>query len=105
MSLKILEKNIQRQILQYLRLKKIFAFKLNNVGIKKVNGSYIPSGILGLPDIIAHYDGRVVYLEIKSETGKLSKHQIAFQEQCKKDSVQYLVIRSFSDLIRILNIR
>lgn len=96
----MLEKHIQKNCLDYLRLKKIFCFKLNNTGIyKQSTGSYIPSTILGLPDICLFYCGEVVFLEIKNEKGKLSEHQIAFQKQCEKDKIIYKVIRSLDELM------
>ena len=101
--MKILERDIQKTIIDFCGYKKIFCFKINNGGIKKLNGSYIPAQTLGLPDLVIHFDGMAIYLEIKTPTGKLSEHQIAFQEQCEKDKVQYYVIRSLEDLTRILN--
>jgi hypothetical protein len=46
--------HIQKQILDYLKLKRFVVFKLRNVGIMKPNGSYIPLafGEKGIWDII-----------------------------------------------------
>ena len=87
-ELKITESMIKSQIKDYLALKGIFNYH-NLQGI----GSY-----KGIPDRIMHYRGRVVYLEIKTPTGKLSEHQEAFRRQCLEDKVAYWVIRSIEDL-------
>lgn len=103
MKIPIKESQIQKQVLDYLRLRKIFCFKLNNTGVyKKATGSYIPSGIIGLPDIIAFIRNEVVFLEIKTEKGKLSDGQKAFQAQCEKNRIEYHVIRCLEDAMRLV---
>lgn len=75
---KELEKDVQRAVLAYLTLRGIFHYKHNNVGIKKTNGSYIPSQSVGAPDIICIIKGQYVGLEIKTKTGRVSEHQWNF---------------------------
>ena len=97
---KILEKHIQRDVLHYLKLKKIYCFKLNNAGIyKKSTGSYIPSGIIGLPDIAAFIGGQVVFFEIKTARGVQSDGQKEFEKECKKNGIFYKVIRSLEEIM------
>ena len=71
---KELEKDIQKSVIDYLKIKKHFFMKVNTVGIyKKATGSYIPSQSVGAPDILVFTDGGyTVCLEIKTKTGKLS---------------------------------
>ena len=52
----------------------------------------------GLPDRVAHHQGRVIYLEFKAGKNRLSPHQKAFMWQCEADGVEYHVIRSVDDL-------
>ena len=86
---------IKHQIKDYLALKGIFNYHLlAGMGAYK-----------GCPDRVMHYKNKVVYLEIKKQKGKLSENQIIFQEQCKKDKVDYLVIRNLDELIRYLTIK
>lgn len=85
------ETDLKSAVKQYLDIKGIFSYHLLQ-GI----GSY-----KGLPDRVAHINGKVVYLEIKKPKGKLSPYQIAFQEQCVYDNINYEVIRSLDDLIEI----
>ena len=98
----MLEKEIQKSCIDYLNIKHIFNFKINNVGIKKENGSYIPSQTKGLPDLVFHFHSKVHYCEFKTKTGKLSEFQEIFMEQCIKDDVPYHIIRDLDDLLFIL---
>jgi hypothetical protein len=101
-SIKMKESDLQKTIIDYLRLKKIFVFKLNNWGFRKPNGGFIPAQTKGLPDLICHIKGQVIYLEIKQEKGILSEHQKVFQKQCTDDMVNYFVIRNLDDIINLL---
>ncbi len=91
-KLKVSETDIKLQIKDLLGLKCIFSYPLTQ-GL----GSYH-----GLPDRVIHYQGKVIYLEIKKSTGKLSEHQLAFQEQCNRDGIGYHVIHSLDELMEIL---
>jgi len=76
---KVLEKDIQHTILQYLKARGIYCWIHNNVGIKKPNGQYIPTGLLGISDILGIYDdGRFLSIEVKRPGGKCSEHQNLF---------------------------
>lgn len=86
--LRLKENDIKLQVKNYLALKGIFSFPLTQ-GL----GSY-----RGAPDRIIHLGGKAIYLEIKLPTGKMSEWQLAFLEQCTKDGITYLVIRSLEDL-------
>src|SRR5208282_2649328 len=52
-SMKQLERDIQKAIVQYLALRGMFHYKNITVGIKKPNGSRIPSQSVGAPDLVA----------------------------------------------------
>ena len=83
------ETELKSAVKQYLDLMGIYNFPLlQGVGSHK-----------GLPDRIMHYQKRVHYLEIKRLKGKLSEHQLLFQEQCQRDNVPYIVIKSLDDII------
>ena len=97
------ESETQKQVMDYLRWKKIFCYKVNNWGFRKQDGGFIPQQQKGIPDIICHYKGQVIYLEIKSEKGKQSEHQLAFNEQCVRDGIQYFIVRNLDQLIKILD--
>jgi len=86
------ETDLKLAVKQYLDIKGIFNFHLlQGLGAYK-----------GLPDRVAHLNGKVVYLEIKKLKGKLSPHQDTFWLQCEDDGIDYKVIRSLDDLIDYL---
>ena len=89
---KVLESHIKEQVKDYLAFKGIFNFPITQ-GL----GSY-----RGAPDRVLHLNGRVVYLEIKTPTGKLSEYQERFEDQCYDDGISYWLIRSIEDLERLM---
>jgi hypothetical protein len=58
----------------------------------------------GLADRVAHYRGHVVYIEAKVGNRPLGSKQIEFRDQCKRDEIFYLVIRSEEELIKAFNL-
>ena len=88
------ETQIKKQIIGYLKLRGIF-----NYYLRQGLGCYP-----GLPDRVmhllgsTHVRGRVVYLEVKTKTGKLSAHQEIFRHQCLADGIDYWVVRSVEEL-------
>ena len=96
---RILERDIQYTILQYLKAKKIFSYKNSTAGIyKKATGSYIPSQSVGSPDIIAVIDGVYVGIEVKGPKGKQSADQKQFQKDLEKAGGLYILARSVEDV-------
>jgi hypothetical protein len=82
------ETQIKRMIKQYLNYKGWFHFPLT-AGL----GAYP-----GAPDMIAIKAGRVVFIEVKTPTGKLSPHQQAFKENIGDRGGNYIVARGIEDL-------
>ena len=58
----------------------------------------------GLPDRVAHYNGIVYYLEMKTPKGRMSEHQKRFRARCELDRIEYHVIRSVDDIIEVFEI-
>ena len=52
----------------------------------------------GIPDIIAVRNGRAIFLEVKSETGKLSEDQVESRRRAIEAGAQYGVVRSIDDV-------
>jgi hypothetical protein len=76
-----LEKDVQVSITQYLTLIGIYHWKQNNTGIKKDNGSWIPSNLPGVSDILGILkDGRFLAIEVKRPGGKATPAQLEFIE-------------------------
>jgi len=90
--IKVSESMLKSQVKDYLAYHGIYSFPITQ-GL----GSY-----RGAPDRIMHYQDRVHYLEIKLPKGKMSDYQLAFQEQCRLDSIPYYVIKSVEDLEEVL---
>ncbi len=82
------ETSLKSVVKDYLKLKSITCYP-----IMQGLGSYP-----GLPDMQMHFNGKIIDLELKTPTGKLSERQVAFQEQCVLDNVPYFVVRSLEDL-------
>lgn len=55
----------------------------------------------GLPDLQAIRNGRVVMIEVKTETGRLSAHQRAFQVAWEAQGGEFIVARSSEDVAHL----
>ncbi|MEW6095266.1 MAG: VRR-NUC domain-containing protein [bacterium] len=86
--MKFTETDIKKQVKDYLSLRGWFNFPIIQ-GL----GSY-----KGLPDIIACKDGKVLFIEVKTEKGKQTSWQKAFQEKVEKARCKYILVRGIEDL-------
>jgi VRR-NUC domain. len=76
--------------LQALASEGIFAFKVMSASVR------------GVADVCAMYQGKVFFIEVKNDKGKLSPHQEAFASKCRMNSVQYIVCRGKDDIEEII---
>ena len=103
--MKELEKDIQKAIIDYLRMTGCFVYKNRSVGIyKTATGSYIPSQTVGVADLTAIKKGIVYQLEVKTSTGKQSPGQQQFQKDWEEHGGKYFITRSIDDVIKLINI-
>jgi len=73
------EQQIQRAILEFLWAKGFLAFKFNNAGIRKNDGSWIPTGTKGVSDILGIVPpGRFLAIEVKRPGKKATQLQQQF---------------------------
>ena len=96
------ESEIQRQILDYLALKRIFHYRNNSgamVSEYKGKKRFMRFGATGSPDIVCVIKGQYVGLEVKTPKGKQSEHQKAFQKKLEAAGGRYLLVRSFDDVV------
>jgi hypothetical protein len=104
MKIKELEKDIQRAIIQYLTMKKVFFWR-NNSGamVSEYNGNkrFMRFGEVGSPDICVIKDGFFIGLEVKTEKGKQSIYQLQWETDLILAGGQYYVVRSIDDVIKI----
>lgn len=102
----MLEKHIQKQILDYLHMQGYVAFKHRNVGIyKKSTGAYIPLsyGEKGISDILGiTREGKFFAIEVKKPKGKVSKEQTEFIDKVNKSQGLAFVAYCIEDVIRHL---
>ena len=93
------EQVTQKECQDYLSYTGWFVFKINNVGIyKKSTGKYIPAQTKGISDLVACKDGTVLFIEVKTEKGKLTASQKVFQENILNQNCHYLVARKWQDI-------
>ena len=103
MKLEATEKQIQNSILDWLRANKIFCWPENTTGIydpRKRVFRLNPRMMRGVPDIIAVYKGRIIGIEVKSATGKISEHQHIFSMLLQEAGGHYTVAKSVDDVER-----
>ena len=59
----------------------------------------------GISDLIAIRDGRTVFIEVKTQTGRQSDYQKEFQKVCEAHGCRYILARSVNDIAEFLTIR
>lgn len=59
----------------------------------------------GFPDLTAMKNGQTVYIEVKTETGRLSAYQKEFQNICHQHGCTYIVARSVKDVADLLEFK
>jgi len=98
------EKEIQKTILDHLRLRGHVAFKFPSVGIyKRATDSYIPQPQKGIADIIGFQKntGRGFALEVKSGNNKPSDDQLIFLGQVERVGGIQGVVRTVEDVKKL----
>jgi len=102
-KLRYKESDIQKQIMEYLRWKKIFCWR-NNSGRIKIGKfgekeRWMQIGMKGLPDIMAVLKGgRLFGIEVKSHDGKLTKIQEDTINQLREIGALCIVARCIEDV-------
>ena len=87
----------------YKRLGALDFFRINTTGIPTKEGGFRKNSAAGFPDILVWVqDGPELYVEVKSRTGQLSPHQKEFKRRAEAMGRIYVVIRSSSELSRVL---
>lgn len=104
-----LEKPIENQILNLLKLLGVYCWKNQSVGIyDKAKGVYRKSNnkhhINGVADIIGVISGRFLAIEVKSKTGTLSQDQKLFIMKVNEEGGVAFVARSPGDVLKNLSL-
>ena len=103
MRLHTREADTQKAILDFLAARRIFAIRLNTVGVK-IGSHHIKahSAGPGTADILV-FTHPVLWVEVKSSTGKQSPEQKSFQQKVESEGHYYRVARSVQDVIAALS--
>jgi hypothetical protein len=110
----MIEKEIQRAILDYLAARHILAFRQNTGAVAseyKGKKRFMRFGTPGMADVYCLVKlpcecGRlcttIVYIEVKNEKGKQSELQRFFEQDVTREGAKYIVARSVEDVERSL---
>jgi hypothetical protein len=96
------ESEIQKQILDYLALKRIFHYRNNSGAFVDSQKHFYRFGALGSPDIICVIKGQYVGIEVKAAKGKQSEHQKTFQQALEAAGGKYVLAYSLEDVTNLL---
>jgi len=99
----MLEKEIQKQILQYLALSGVFHYRNNTGGFRDYRNHFYQFGTLGSPDIVCVIKGKYIGIEVKCKKNKQSDHQKAFQESLEKAGGEYFLCYSLDDAREVID--
>lgn len=104
------EGEILAAILDYLRLRGHFCFRLNNIPATFIDRhgerqfrALSKYSMKGIPDImlIRKPTGRVYGIEVKTPEGKISPEQADFGRKLIETGGEYIVAREIDDLIKV----
>lgn len=86
-------------ITTYLRLKGAFSSRLNNTGIfdKRLNRYRPGTSRKGLPDVLATYQGKSIFIEVKAGKDRMSTDQEKIRNEQNRSGGLYYVAHNFTD--------
>lgn len=99
------EAEIQNQIRVAVSQHDCTIFRTNVGTVQTKDGRWFNTGLpQGHPDLYGfrHSDGKLIYIEVKNERGKLRPDQIRFQNFIKQYPVLYGVCRSAEDAVKLV---
>ena len=80
--------------------------RLNTGVFKTFDGNTVKCGIPGTPDLLfLSRDGKAVFLEVKTATGKPSAEQINFIETVRKMGFSAGIVRSVDEALELINVK
>lgn len=96
------EAQIQSQILEYLKGRKILHWRMPLGAVRRKGGVMAKSPIAGFPDIAGMYKGSFFALEIKAKKGIVSPAQVAWIRDLRDNGAFAAVVRSLDEAIEFL---
>ncbi len=104
------EKEIQAEIVKYLKKEEIFHVVVHTQGIivKNTNGQMFlakNADLKGTPAIFCYLKKlkNTLWIEVKSCYGKLTPEQAAFRTRAQEEGMLFLLARSVTDVEKFLN--
>jgi len=92
------ERSLQNAIVKALDL---LGFLVIHIPNQYSKGRVRDAGFVsGAPDLIVLKDGKVFFLEIKTQTGRVRASQKLFAERVRQHGFDYFVIRSLDDALK-----
>jgi hypothetical protein len=99
----MLEKDIQLQILKYLRAIGGYFGKTKTMGVKRGRVfCFDPYTMRGMPDILCFYQNKIYFIECKANKNKQSPEQITFQKYCIASGITYILAYDVQDVISVI---
>lgn len=96
-----LEKEIQLQIIKYLRLKGYTVGKIKTTGARRGKAFILdPYHFKGVADLLV-FTPAIHFIEVKAGKNKQSPDQIEFQKLCKDSNTPYSLVYSLDDIIKL----
>ena len=105
MALKGKESAIQDSIRVALAEHGYIVFRTNVGKVKTADGRWFDSGLpTGFPDLVGYKpsNGRIFFIEVKTETGHRRKDQVNFANGLRDKNVIYGVARSADEAVAIV---
>lgn len=103
------EVDIQKEILEFLWTKGIFAWRNNTFSVyDSKTGTFRKKSkyeLLGVSDILGIYEGRPLAIEVKSQIGVLSENQSDFLKRFKENQGIAFMARSVKDTKKALGFK
>jgi len=93
---------ITRQILEYFKLRHIFAWRVNNMGVwdgKQKRYRKSPNTTLGLADIMALHAGQFYAIEVKGVGDKVSEYQELYLASVTDNGGVSITARDLDDVM------
>ena len=95
------ESQIQRQITDWLKLKR-FLYMRNNSGAVKIGNRFLRFGKKGSPDLLVFRKGRCFGIEVKDAGNEQSREQIEFQTEFEREGHTYILARKLEDVMEVI---
>lgn len=99
----LLEKEIQKQILDYLWTIGAYAGKTKTMGFKRGNRYCFDKYLfIGFPDITCFYKDKLYFIECKRQGNCQTPQQKIFETYCFGAGIRYILAYSINDITDVL---